>query len=610
MFLLLYAWVCAWQVDIIRTMLVLVLTQFIFHHFPMNAHNERIANILKIKRKPPYVPARFRRNARMDKFKQALIRAFTIFSNICCGMTHKLRELIPVGYRKSKRNCRGQKILKKNSSRVFALRGVKIRYRRMMLCSLLSTTSKRLSHPNADTISFQSLSSHRKQAMGFDTDSVPIKIDNCCTRTMSFCKRDFISGTMKPVRNLTVRGYGGTSTIITHKGTIEWKIQDDEGTTQTLTIPNSYYVPTSSNRLLSPQHMAQQMNDHYPVKRGTWCATYDDAICLQWNQRQHTKTVQLDPKSSNVGTIWTIPGYRAHHKFYATMWRTIQTWDKQPECNEVDLTEEQFEDPIPSTHEEKGSICEPGETEHRCSTTEFQLNGPIQEEKKRERYTSTDSEELLQWHNKLSHVSMKRIQRMAAHGHLPSRIAKCQIPLCQSCLYGKQTRKPWRHKPSNSKLEAADSKTPGACVSVDQLESTTLGLIGQMKGKLTKSRYRVATVFVDHYSNLGYVYLQTSTNAVETVRAKVEFEKYARTFGVEIKHYHADNGRFSDNLWREDVINKGQQLSFCGVGAHHQNGRAEKRIRDAQDHARTSLIHANRRWPEAIDARLWPYALR
>jgi hypothetical protein len=46
------------------------------------------------------------------------------------------------------------------------------------------------------------------------------------------------------------------------------------------------------------------------------------------------------------------------------------------------------------------------------------------------------------------------------------------------------------------------------------------------------------------------------------------------------------------------------------VGAHHQNGRAEKRIRDLQDLARTSLIQYHRRWPHAVDVRLWPYALR
>jgi hypothetical protein len=94
------------------------------------------------------------------------------------------------------------------------------------------------------------------------------------------------------------------------------------------------------------------------------------------------------------------------------------------------------------------------------------------------------------------------------------------------------------------------------------------------------------------------------------VEAKEEFERFSRTHGVTVKHYHADNGRFSDNAWRNHVLSSNQRLTFCGVGAHHQNGRAEKRIRDLQDLARTSLIYANRRWPDAVDARLWPYALR
>ncbi len=37
---------------------------------------------------------------------------------------------------------------------------------------------------------------------------------------------------------------------------------------------------------------------------------------------------------------------------------------------------------------------------------------------------------------------------------------------------------------------------------------------------------------------------------------------------------------------------------------------AERRIRELQDTARTMLIHANRRWPGAIETFLWPYALR
>jgi hypothetical protein len=53
-----------------------------------------------------------------------------------------------------------------------------------------------------------------------------------------------------------------------------------------------------------------------------------------------------------------------------------------------------------------------------------------------------------------------------------------------------------------------------------------------------------------------------------------------------------------------------QTISFAGVNAHFQNALAEKRIRDLQDSARTMLVHAKHRWPQAISAHLWPYALR
>lgn len=63
-------------------------------------------------------------------------------------------------------------------------------------------------------------------------------------------------------------------------------------------------------------------------------------------------------------------------------------------------------------------------------------------------------------------------------------------------------------------------------------------------------------------------------------------------------------------MWKDHVLLKNQYLTFCGVGAHHQNGKAEKKIRDVQDLARTAILHANRRWPAAVTANLWPYAVR
>ena len=147
-------------------------------------------------------------------------------------------------------------------------------------------------------------------------------------------------------------------------------------------------------------------------------------------------------------------------------------------------------------------------------------------------------------------------------------------------------------------------------MSVDQLESSTPGFIPQLKGKLTKQRYRAAMVFVDHFSGLSYIHMQWQLTSVETLEAKHAFEAFARRHYVKIKHYHADNGRFADNAFLEDITKKGQMISFCGVNAHFQNGIAEKRIRDLQEQARKQLLHAKARWPSAIEINLWPSALR
>jgi hypothetical protein len=96
----------------------------------------------------------------------------------------------------------------------------------------------------------------------------------------------------------------------------------------------------------------------------------------------------------------------------------------------------------------------------------------------------------------------------------------------------------------------------------------------------------------------------------ETVKGKIAFERYAKMHGVHIKHYHADNGRFKDKLFMKSIDECGQTISFTGVGAHHQNGIAEKRIGDLQRKATALLLHAQRRWPDAINTHLWPYAIK
>jgi hypothetical protein len=77
-----------------------------------------------------------------------------------------------------------------------------------------------------------------------------------------------------------------------------------------------------------------------------------------------------------------------------------------------------------------------------------------------------------------------------------------------------------------------------------------------------------------------------------------------------VNHCHADNGIFAEAEFVRALVADGQTISHCAVNAHHQNGKAEKKIRDSQELARTMLLHAKQRWPKAITANLWPHAMR
>ena len=201
---------------------------------------------------------------------------------------------------------------------------------------------------------------------------------------------------------------------------------------------------------------------------------------------------------------------------------------------------------------------------------------------------------------------------MAEHGFLPKRFLRLKklLPLCGVCLFGNSKRKPWRTKASSSCIRKANEKYPGAATSVDQLISSQPGLIPQSSGNLLRDRINAATVFVDHFSNYVYVHLMRSVTGEETLEAKQAYEAHAGSFGVHIKRYRADNGRFADPSFQAAVQTSGQQISFCGVGGHHQNGIAEKKIGDLTALARTLLLHASRNWPEAVTTMLWPFALK
>ncbi len=247
-----------------------------------------------------------------------------------------------------------------------------------------------------------------------------------------------------------------------------------------------------------------------------------------------------------------------------------------------------------------------------CNDLRYDPSPPLTEEDKYCVAVPDDQEELMRWHYRLGHEPFTRLKSLAENGKIPKRLARIPPSRCAGCLYGAMTKVPWRSKGQRNSTHPVFAATkPGECVSVNHMQSTEPGFYGQSKGILTKTRYWNATIFVDHYSRLKFVYLMTSNlTGKETVNVKRAFERFAAEHGVCIAHCHCDNGRFADSLFCQACESQGQKLTFCGVNAHFQNGITERAIRKLSEGTRKQLLHARQRWPQAVSTALWLYALR
>ena len=478
------------------------------------------------------------------------------------------------------------------------------------------------------------------QRATFDTDSFPIAVDGCASACMTPNKNDFIR---TPQRCTTkVNGMGGDTTAIL-KGTVRWSIDDDNGRKHTFDIPNTYYAPTTPFRLLSPQHLAQATKD----QDGTGADVNGSRCRLYWQQQQHERTIPLDTHT-NVAMIRSSPSF--HRYSHYAMQALAETPEEELRCLPVhiipddddnekqtelehsatrhievpeSIPEDTNETSLPSTPTTTTDLSqEPSQSSRETPTPTQPDIVPLElddlpealERLPPEPEMDNPRKEMMRWHCKLGHVPFRRLRLLALKGDLPSSLLKVpdnDTPFCAACQYGKATKRPKRLKGAENKRSIRTATAPGQVVSVDQMESSTAGLIAQLKGRPTAARYRYATIFVDHYSRLSFVHLQTTISSSETLQAKHAFERYCADNNVpKVLHYHADNGRFADNLWVQDTIQQGQTITYCGVNAHFQNGIAEKRIRDLQESARTMIVYAKHRWPKAITANLWPYALR
>jgi hypothetical protein len=101
-------------------------------------------------------------------------------------------------------------------------------------------------------------------------------------------------------------------------------------------------------------------------------------------------------------------------------------------------------------------------------------------------------------------------------------------------------------------------------------------------------RFQSGTIFNNAASGLIWVKNQVSLGANKMVMGKACFKQWLYDQCVcEVEHYHGDNGIFSAEEFWHDCEEKRQSQLFSGVGAQHQNARAECAIQTIMYMVRT-----------------------
>jgi hypothetical protein len=198
--------------------------------------------------------------------------------------------------------------------------------------------------------------------------------------------------------------------------------------------------------------------------------------------------------------------------------------------------------PLPPQQEEPSGVIRQG-------PLTFNPSPPTEEAKDVQLKAANNQAKLMQWHYRLGHMRFPKLKQLALNGKIPKKLTKVLPPKFAGCLFGAMTKLPWQGKETKVDHEIFVATKPGECVLVDQMTSTEVGFYEQLKGKLTKKRYKCATVFIDHFSHLQFVHLQLVNKSKEILAAKLAFKQYGAEHGVKILHYHCDNGCFHNNAF-------------------------------------------------------------
>ena len=163
-----------------------------------------------------------------------------------------------------------------------------------------------ISKHQAICLAFQAKHCHNHQTplVRFDTDSIPIGINNhasCCMGNNAQLFED-----LHPSQNKQVGGINA-GLEIKGIGTFVFTIEDDNGKMHKICIPNSLHIPDLKLCLLSPQHWAQEAGDDYPMPNGTRMENTASHCILIWKQGSCRKSITFDLATNTPSSQLHLP---------------------------------------------------------------------------------------------------------------------------------------------------------------------------------------------------------------------------------------------------------------------------------------------------------------
>ena len=166
---------------------------------------------------------------------------------------------------------------------------------------------------------------------------------------------------------------------------------------------------------------------------------------------------------------------------------------------------------------------------------------------KRQKVSHSDNTYL--WHLRLSHIKLDRINRLVKDGPL-RKLNVGTLPICESCLEGKMTKRPFSTKGERSK---------------EPLQLVHYDVCGPLSVR-DKGGYEYFVTFIKDYSRYGYVYLMHEKS--ETFGKFKEFMAEAeKQFGKSLKTLRSDQGgEYLDTEFKDHLLEHGILSQLIALG--------------------------------------------